>query len=182
MAATAFRPGWALATPRSITALLGPNPRVIADEIWAKLLWAGLNLSQVDLPEARSGHFYPLELVRAITLSWLFSRQRSDEIVRLRIGCIRWQHDDKSLAGDSDQVLARDALCLLDVPPHKTGTAFTKPVDPILGQARGIWQAMRRSQPQTGERVDLLFAIRARRVSSSFRQQHDHPDDLPQGR
>ncbi|MBQ9056497.1 hypothetical protein [Rhodococcus sp. (in: high G+C Gram-positive bacteria)] len=68
-----FDPGRALATPRSITALLGPNPRVIADEIWAKLLWAGLNLSQVDLPETRSGHFYPLELVRAITLSWLFS-------------------------------------------------------------------------------------------------------------
>lgn len=168
-----FDPGRALATPRSITALLGPNPRVIADEIWAKLLWAGLNLSQVDLPETRSGHFYPLELVRAITLSWLFSGQRSDEIARLRIGCIRWQHDDKSLAGDSDQVLVRDAVCLLDVPPHKTGTAFTKPVDPILGQALDIWQAMRPTQPQfldrrTGERVDLLFAFRARRDSLSY--------------
>jgi hypothetical protein len=40
----------ALATPRSIAALLGPNPRVIADEIWAKLLWAGLNLQKDDLP------------------------------------------------------------------------------------------------------------------------------------
>lgn len=179
-----FGPGRALATPRSITALLGPNPRVITDEIWAKLLWPGLNLSQVDLPETRSGHFYPVELVRAITLSWLFSRQRSDEIARLRTGCICWQHNDQSLAGDSDQVLARDAVCLRDVPPRKTGTAFTKPVDPILGQARGIWQAMRPTQPQlldrrTGERVDLLFAICARRVSSSFRQQHDHPDALP---
>ncbi|MGM5068804.1 hypothetical protein EU244_028580 [Rhodococcus qingshengii] len=85
-----FDPGRALATPRSITALLGPNPRVITDEICAKLLWAGLNLSQVDLPETRSGHFYPLELVRAITLSWLSSRQCSDEIARLLIGCIRW--------------------------------------------------------------------------------------------
>ena len=25
----------------------------------------------------------------------------------------------------------RDAVCLLDVPAHKTGTAFTKPVDPL---------------------------------------------------
>ncbi len=65
-----------------------------------------LNLSQVDLPETRSGNFYPLELVRAITLSWFFSRQRSDEIARLRIGCIRWRHDDKPLSGASDQVLA----------------------------------------------------------------------------
>ena len=35
------------------------------------------------------------------------------------------------VAGDSRQVLARDAVCLLDVPVHKTGTAFTKPVDPL---------------------------------------------------
>lgn len=53
--------------------------------------------------------------------------------------------------------------------PPATGTVFTKPVDTILGQARGIWQAMRPTQPQfldrrTGERVDLLFALRARRV------------------
>jgi hypothetical protein len=45
-----FDPQRALATPRSIAALLGPNPRVIADEIWAKLLWAGLNLQEADLP------------------------------------------------------------------------------------------------------------------------------------
>jgi hypothetical protein len=53
------------------------------------------------------------------------------------------------------------------------GTAFTKPVDPILGQALDAWRALRPSQPQlldrrTGERVDLLFAIRARRVSSYY--------------
>lgn len=39
------------------------------------------------------------------------------------------------ITGDSREVLARDAVCLLDVPVHKTGTAFTKPVDPLLGQA-----------------------------------------------
>jgi len=45
-----FSPDRALATPRSVRALIGPNPRVIADSTWAKLLWAGLNLSQDDLP------------------------------------------------------------------------------------------------------------------------------------
>ena len=69
----------------------------------------------------RSGHFYPIELVRAITVTWLFSGLRSDEIARLRLGCIRWQHQDAPIPGDSDRVLARDAVCLLDVPPHKTG-------------------------------------------------------------
>jgi integrase len=168
-----FDPQRALATPRSVTALLGPNPRVIADEIWAKLLWAGLNLDVDDLPQTQAGQFYPVELVRAVTLTWLFSGQRSNEIARLRLGCIRWQHNEIPIVGDSRQVLARDAVCLLDVPTHKTGTGFTKPVDPILGHAIDAWQAIRPSQPQlldrrTGERVDLLFAFRARRVSSSY--------------
>jgi integrase len=168
-----FDPQRALATPRSIAALLGPDPRVIADEVWAKLLWAGLNLQASDLPQTQAGNFYPLELVRAVTLTWLFSGQRSDEIARLRVGCIRWQHDGAAIDGNSQQVLARDAVCLLDVPTHKTGTAFTKPVDPILGQALDAWQALRPDQPsfidrRTGEQVDLLFAFRARKVSSSY--------------
>ena len=29
--------------------LIGTDPRVIADEVWAKLLWAGLNLEAADL-------------------------------------------------------------------------------------------------------------------------------------
>ncbi|WEB44706.1 tyrosine-type recombinase/integrase [Streptomyces yunnanensis] len=168
-----FDPQRALGTPRSITALLGPDPRVIADDIWAKLMWAGLNLQEDDLPQTKAGNFYPLELVRAVTLTWLFSGQRSDEIARLRTGCIRWEHDGAVIAGDSQQVLARDAVCLLDVPTHKTGTAFTKPVDPILGQALDAWQAVRPTQPKftdrrTGELVDPLFAFRARKVSSAY--------------
>lgn len=168
-----FDPLRALAIPRSITALLGPDPRVITDEVWAKLLWAGLNLAPTDLPQTLSGHFYPFELVRAVTLTWLFSGQRSNEIARLRLGCVRWQHDGVPIAGDSQQVLARDAVCPLDVPTHKTGTAFTKPVDPILGQAIDAWQAVRPDQPKftdrrTGEHVELLFAVRARRVSTSY--------------
>ena len=145
-----FDPQRALGAPRSIAALLGPDPRVIANEVWAKLMWAGLNLAGDDLPHSRAGSFYPLELVRAVTLAWLFSGQRSDEIARLRVGCIRWQHDGTAIPGDSRQVLARDAVCLLDVPTHKTGTAFTKPVNPVLGQALDIWQAVRpasRSSP-----------------------------------
>ena len=87
---------------------------MIADEIWAKLMWAGMNSQEDDLPTPRAGTFYPLELVRAVTLAWLFSGQRSDEIARLRIGCIRWQHDGTAITGDSDQILARDAVWLLD--------------------------------------------------------------------
>jgi hypothetical protein len=49
-----FDPYRVLATPRSVAALLGPNPRVIADEVWAKLLWAGLNLTVDDLPPSNA--------------------------------------------------------------------------------------------------------------------------------
>jgi integrase len=166
-----FDPSRAMALPRSVGALIGTNPRVIADEVWAKLLWAGLNIQEDDLPGGSS--YYPIELVRAVTLTWLFGGLRSDEISRLRVGCVRWQHDGLPIAGNSREVLAEDAVCLLDVPVHKTGTAFTKPVDPLLGQAIESWQALRPAQPKrldrrTNEHVNWLFAVRAQPVAKTY--------------
>jgi integrase len=160
-----FDPSTALTTPRSIRAMLGPKPRVIADDAWAKILWAGLNLTADDLATAGI-RAYPFELVRALALTWLFAAQRSDEIVRLRVGCIRWQPGD----GASDSA---ESICLLDVPVHKTGAAFTKPVDPLLGRAIAAWETVRPVQPpmidcKTGEAADLLFACRARPVAKTY--------------
>jgi integrase len=168
-----FDPARALAVPRSISALIGTNPRVIADDIWAKLLWAGLNLEPADLPGNSADHYYPMPLIRAVTLTWLFSGLRSDELSRLRVGCVRWQHDGMPINGDARDVLATDAVCLLDVPVHKTGVAFTKPVDPLLGQAIEAWQAARPAQPatldrKTAERVNMLFAVRAQPVARTY--------------
>ena len=128
-----------------------------------------------------------MEMIRAITLAWLFSGLRSDEIARLRIGCVRWQHDGMPIPGDSGEVLARDAVCLLDIPVHKTGTAFTKPVDPLLGKAIEAWQSIRPDQPKTpdrktGEHVDFLFAHRAEAARQDLHQRRCHPLALPQGR
>ena len=167
---TRFDPTRALATPRSIYALIGPKPRVIADDIWAKLLWAGLNLTDDDLPRNRMGHFpYPFELVRAVTVMWLFSGLRSNEVARLPLGCIRWQQATDQKANASDPA----RICLLDVPVHKTGTSFTKPVDAMVGEAIVAWEAVRPSQPsqgdaKTGELVDFLFSMRGRRISVNF--------------
>ncbi|GAA5103790.1 site-specific integrase [Haloechinothrix salitolerans] len=168
-----FDPARALATPRSIRALIGPNPRVIADDIWAKLLWTGLNLEHSDVYANPVGRKHPIELLRALVLTWLFGGLRSDELSRLRVGCIRWQHHGKPIAGDARDVLAEDAVCLLDVPVHKTGTAFTKPVDAIVGQAIEAWQAVRPEQPKrldrkTNEHVDLLFSVRAHPVGKTY--------------
>lgn len=158
-----FDPSRSLALPRSIKALIGRKPRIIADDVWARLLWAGLHLEEADLPRAGrngvQGHAYPLQYVRAIALVWLFAGLRSDEISRLRVGCVRWQQ----LTGDA---LAQP-VCVLDIPVNKTGTDFTKPVDPQVGKAIEAWEAVRLSQPKysdrkTGEHVDLLFTHRAR--------------------
>ncbi len=121
-----FDPRRALALPRSIKVLIGPDPRVIADDIWAKLMWAGLNLGVEDLPVHRGcGPWYPLELVRAVASLWLFAGLRVDETLRLRVGAVRWHTDD------SDQ----SAVCLLDVPTNKTAIAFARPVHPIAAHS-----------------------------------------------
>jgi len=109
-----FDPVTALAMPRSVRAMLGPKPRVIAEDTWAKLPWAGLNHEANDLADAGI-RAYPLKLVRALTLTWLFACQHSDEIVRLHVGWVRWQQND-----GADTVTP---MCLLDIPVHKTGTA-----------------------------------------------------------
>ena len=168
-----FDPARALALPRSVGALIGTDPRVIADDVWAKLLHAGLNIEAADLPGTSAGSYYPMELIRALTLTWLFSGLRSDEISRLRTGCVRWHHDGLPVPGDSREILAADAVCLLDIPVNKTGTAFTKPVDPIIGQAIEAWQALRPAQPprldrKTSENVDLLFSVRAHPVGKTY--------------
>jgi hypothetical protein len=40
-----FDPVRALGLPRAISANIGPDARVVADDAWAKLVWAGLNLA-----------------------------------------------------------------------------------------------------------------------------------------
>lgn len=85
-----LNPHRALRTPPAIHKQLGPDPRVIDKEMWAKLLWAAMNLQIEDLPPTRGNVVpYPLEMVRAVAVVWCFSALRSDEIARLRVGCVR---------------------------------------------------------------------------------------------
>ncbi len=67
-------------------ALIGPNPRAIADDVWAKLMWAGLNLTVDDLPKKGDIHrvpfpstAYPIEMTRALVITWLFAGLRRNE-------------------------------------------------------------------------------------------------------
>jgi hypothetical protein len=97
---------------------------------------------------------------------------RSDEIFRLRLGCIRWQNQANG-RDDLQATVAPDVVCLLDVPTHKTGSAFTKPVDPLVGHAIAEWEAIRPEQPasldrRTSEYVHFLFCYRARRLPKEY--------------
>jgi integrase len=170
-----------LATPRAIKNLIAPNPRVIANDLWAKLLWAGLHLEQSDLPTAPVGAacpdrrwiVYPLALVKATAVAWLFTGLRSDELVRLRVGCIRWQDPAGGPVAGISHVPGDGATCLLDVPTNKTGTSYTKPVDPLVGDAIAAWEELRPHQPalidpKTGERVPVLFCLRGRPLPTHY--------------
>ncbi len=161
-----FDPYRSFTPPRSVAALAGSTPRVIADDVWAKLLWAGLNITPGDVSRGRNSKgeihtFYPMEMIRAVALVWLFAGLRSDEIRRLRVGCIRWQQKETT------------SVCFLDVPVHKTGTAFTKPVDQVVGQAIDAWEKIRPPQaklcdPKTGEMVNFLFLYQMRQIGVTY--------------
>ena len=70
-----FDPIRSFVTPKSVLAKIGPNPRIIPDDVWAKLVWAGLNLSADDLPRRRGvgENAYPAGLCRALAITWLFA-------------------------------------------------------------------------------------------------------------
>jgi integrase-like protein len=158
-----------LRTPASIKRLIGPDPRIVSDDIWAKLVWAGLNLKEEDLPCTGHGCFlYPFPMVRALAVAWLFTGLRADEMLRVRVGSIRWDGPSTKASGNSE---AR--TCLLNVPVNKTGTAFVKPVDCIVGREIEAWEKVRPEQPalldqKTGELVHFLFVYRTRRLSPRY--------------
>jgi integrase len=176
---TCFNPQRAFQIPRTIKSKVGTNPRVIADDIWAKLLWAGLNFTDDDVPKSPcrgrptyTTSRYPVEMIRAMALTWLFCGLRANEIARLRVGCIRWQREDVTVEG-STALLRQDAICWLDVPVTKTSRAFTKPVDVMAGKAIEEWERVRPDQrpaldPKTGEIVHYLFFYREQQVSNGY--------------
>lgn len=177
-----FDPRRAFRTPKSIKVKVAPDPRVIDDAIWAKLLWAGLNLTEADLPKiprrketSPQVSMYPIAMVRAITITWLFGALRNNEIVRLRVGCTRWQRED-IIVPDTRQIVPKDAVCWLDVPVTKTSAQYTKPTDRPVGEIITAWEKVRPPQPpqidpKTAEVVDYLFSVRGRRVGSAYLNQ-----------
>lgn len=142
-----------------------PVPPVIDDAVWAKLLWAGLSLVPEDLPRYGrrpvSGFVYPFSLIRAAALTWLFGALRANEFRRLRVGCIHWEQDTKQ------------SICWLAIPPSKSHSGLSRPVDRSLAEAVMAWEAERPpTEPEldaaTGEVVYFLFQYGEQQVGVHF--------------
>ncbi|MCX4615666.1 tyrosine-type recombinase/integrase [Streptomyces mirabilis] len=171
-----FDPRRVLALPLSVRAGRDPDPRIIDDAAWAKLMAAGLTLTCDDLraygtPRAKAAgwhaNHYPIEMIRALVGVWLFGGLRMDEIRRLELECVRWDQATDPDNGETYRV------CLLHIPANKTTAAFSKPVDPIVGELIDAWKDVRPAQPditdrKTGQRRQHLFCYRAQLIGSAY--------------
>jgi integrase len=171
-----FDPRRVISLPLSLRAQIGPNPRIIDDAAWAKLMAAGLTLNPEDLhahgtPAALAAGwhatYYPIEMVRALVGVWLFAGLRIDEIRRLELDCVVWDQASDEQTGQPYPI------CLLRVPQNKTSGPFSKPVDPLVGQLIEAWQLVRPPQPdledrKTGQRRQHLFCHRGQGIGRDY--------------
>lgn len=165
-----FSPAQVFALPAKLKRQLGPKPRDLSDEVWTKLLWAGLNLVRDDFRETTLVA-YPVEMLNALVVVWLLGGLRRDEIRRLRLDCIEWEVD--LLASDGET--AHPTICYLLVPANKYKPEFKKPVAAEVGKAIEAWLAGRPPQPyledhKTGQREQKLFAYRGRTMGVNIIQ------------
>ncbi len=169
-----FDPTRALRTPQAILKQLGPNPRDLNPVLWAKIVHAALNLAEEDLPRGSTGGLlYPLELVRAVAVVWVYSGLRMDEVSRLHVNCIRWQMEDVKVP-ETGEVLPKETVCFLTVPVNKTTNTFQKPVNPVVGRRINEWEQVRapgqpsRRDRKTGASTHYLFAHRGKSLSKHY--------------
>ena len=150
--------------PQEIAKDAAPKPRDFHDDVWAKLLWAGLSFERSDLSPTLRSH-YPIEMLQAIVVLWLFAGLRSNELRRLERDCIRWEYTLLETNPEGVQ----PSICYLTVPTNKYQPEFRKPVAGEVGKAVEAWLAVRPDQPaivdpKTMHREDKLFCVRGRLI------------------
>lgn len=68
-----FDPRRAFATPATLRRHLGPKPRTIADPLWAKLLWAGLNLTAGAPARSKTIYLFLRQIQETRRLYWAWT-------------------------------------------------------------------------------------------------------------
>ncbi len=164
------------------------SPRDIDLQVWSKLTIAAATLAQTDLPP---GTRYSLTFYRALSLVWVTSARRPNEIARLRLDCLR-EDWEPTMLGEEGLPLERVTMNA-DRNPEQNEAEGTPPKISYLqipaGKSRGpfwIWlpdytadaiTAWKRERPpqqrklldrKDREEVDYLFCFQDLRVGASF--------------
>ncbi len=165
------------------------DPRDIDLRAWAKLTIAAATLSQNDLP---SHARYPLSLYRALGLLWVTSARRPNELIRLRLDCVRedWEPemlDDQGFPLKQNTLAPSDKsdspkttnqgttkLCYLYIPAGKSRGPFWIWIPDYVADAIALWKKERPSHQdklldeKDRVRVSYLFCYRNHVVSRNF--------------
>lgn len=184
-----FAPKEVLTTPAQIRRALDEvHPRDINLRVWAKLTIAAATLAESDLPKTP----YTLSFYRAVGLVWVTSARRPNEIIRLRLNCLReeWDPDMRdeddnpvprmitSGAGTATVQSQQDEkipkIYYLHIPSGKNRGPFWIWVPDYTAEAINTWMCERpRLQDplldsKDREDVDYLFCYRNKQVGETF--------------
>jgi integrase len=181
-----FDPRDAFSTPDPIKRAADvASPRDIDLQVWAKLTIAAATFSTQDLRSTR----YPLSFYRALALIWVTSARRPDEIIRLRLDCLREEWAPDMLDEDGypvEHVILNDAqseptsegkglkLNYLQIPAGKNRGPFWIWIPDYVASEIEVWRRERPAQQSTlldkkdRENVEYLFCSREMRVGKVF--------------
>jgi integrase len=185
-----FAPKEVLVPPDPIRrALDAVNPRDIDGQVWAKLVMAAATLTQSDLPQRAP---YPLSFYRALGLLWVASARRTNELIRLRLDCLRSDWDPEmrdddgqpiprlsfpgsgQAASPEHQAARAPNMHYLQIPAGKNRGPYWIWVPEYVADAINAWKRERpRHQEQLldvkdREPVDYLFCYKNIQVGRSF--------------
>ncbi len=184
-----FVPGEVFTTPDHVRKILDTaSPRDIDLQVWSKLTIAAATLAQSDLPP---GTRYSLTFYRALSLVWVTSARRPNEIARLRLNCLRedWEPtmlneedlpvervtmnaDRKAEQGEAEQ--SPPKISYLQIPAGKNRGPFWIWLPDYTADAITAWKRERPPQQRKlldrkdREEVDYLFCFQDLRVGASF--------------
>jgi integrase len=163
-----FNAKYVFVTPSDLQKSNHPKPRIIRKATWQKLIEAGRDIEEKDLPQMKipgfEASYYPKEFIKALTVVWLVSGLRIDEIRRLEVGCTTWDESDASKA---------KKFCYLKIPANKGGGEYVKPVAGIVGLAIEEWESKRPSYAQIYDekgrkKVNFLFFFKGQQLGANY--------------
>jgi len=168
-----FDPDEVLVTPENIRRRLTPNPRTIDPSWWQKLTWAAASLSAKDLSSSQTAQF-PLAYYRAVGLLWVTGARRSDEIRRLKVGCVSREWAPEMRDENGNQIEPEEDLAYIRVPVNKYQGEFWSPIPSYAADAIDVWERLRPKlqQPRMDRKdhkpTDYLFMTRNRPMGQTF--------------